>query len=361
MDDNITWVNSLSESVKCFLESQKSDTIQGYYAYSESGDLYSEKYRWNVGSSCFALKLLYTLGVESKKEVQSTLDYILGFVKDDCLIYDDFVVKKSFAKNFASSIIHKRFNNLLHQDYKRAETRQCLSALSLYDAIPSDFKIECPSSEDEVNSFLKSLNWNLPWAAGSHFSHLLFFIKTKHNLGQISDSNYLRLVEYTVDWIDERQLPQTGGWGTGNIDARNIINGAMKVMTGLQNVDVIQYSNAELLIDTCLSYTKAGHACDNFNIVYVLNKLSASLSHGYRFDEISSFMLSKLGTYREHFKPKSGGFSFYKDSSNTHYYGLKITKGRNEADIHGTVLFLWGICLISDTLDLKTGLREFVT
>jgi hypothetical protein len=270
------------------------------------------------------------------------------------------VVQRSFARNFISSIKHKRFGNLLHQNYKRAETRQCLSALDLYDAIPVEFKIACPASKEQINSFLSGLNWRLPWAAGSHFSHLLFFLNKKYKLGQIDKAEYLGLVDYIIQWINNYQLPEIGGWGKNVKEEREVINGAMKVITGLQNVGVNNYKNSELLIDTCLRYNESGHACDNFNIVYVLNKLNHSLENSYRYDDICNFMLGKLKVYKEHYKPDSGGFSFNKNSSNINYYGLNITKGKNEADIHGTVLFLWGACLISNTLNFDIGLREFI-
>ncbi|EIT7026114.1 hypothetical protein L2593_001573 [Vibrio vulnificus] len=360
IEDNISWLKNLPSNVASFLENQRSENLDGYYSYSESGDLYPDSIKWNVGSSCYALKILYTLGVEDKDKIEPLINYILTFKKDNSMIYDDMIVKRSFVRNFLSSVKNKRFENLLHQNYKRAETRQCLSALDLYNAIPSEINIVCPTSEQQIDSFLSSLNWNLPWAAGSHLSHLLFFLSKKHKLEQISKENYSDLVAFTLKWIKKYELSNTGGWGTTLTDERGIINGSMKVITGLQNVGVTDYSNSKKLIDTCLQYYEKGHACDNFNIVYVLNKLNNSLNSSYRHEEICNFMMEKLSVYQDHYKPSSGGFSFNRDSSNINYYGLNITKGKNEADIHGTVLFLWGACLIADTLEMNLGLREFI-
>lgn len=361
MNENITWLEDLPDNVKRFMKNQKSTHVEGYYSYSVSGDLFSDAVKWNVGSSCYALKILYTLGVDDSDEVKSLIKYIHSFKKNDNAIYDELIVNRSFVRNFLSSIKHKRLDNLLHQNYKRAETRQCLSALDLYGAIPQSFSITCPSSEAQIHSFLSNLNWNLPWAAGSHFSHLLFFLNKKHKLGQIDNHKYSELVEFTLEWISRYQISRSGGWGSNVKGERNIINGSMKVITGLQNVGISNFQNAEQLIDTCLKYSDKGHACDNFNIVYVLNKLNKSLGGSYRYNEICDFMLKKLLTYKEHYKPDSGGFSFNKNSSNVNYYGLNITRGLDEADIHGTVLFLWGACLISDTLEIKIGLREFMS
>ena len=45
------------------------------------------------------------------------------------------------------------------------------------------------------------------------------------------------------------------------------------------------------------------------------------------------------------------------------YYGCKVALGKNEPDIHGTTLFMWGIAIIASLLgiDKDLGLREFST
>ena len=39
---------------------------------------------------------------------------------------------------------------------------------------------------------------------------------------------------------------------------------------------------------------------------------------------------------------KDGGFSYFKNKSQTHYYGVNITQGNKTADIHGTLLCVLG-------------------
>ena len=50
----------------------------------------------------------------------------------------------------------------------------------------------------------------------------------------------------------------------------------------------------------------------------------------------------------ENYFPDLGGFSYFKNKSQIHYYGVKISKGFDEPDIHGTLLLLWAISMISD-------------
>ena len=48
---------------------------------------------------------------------------------------------------------------------------------------------------------------------------------------------------------------------------------------------------------------------------------------------------------------KDGAFSYYFEASQQYYYGLKISKGLNTADIHGTLLLLWAMSMIFETTD----------
>ena len=67
--------------------------------------------------------------------------------------------------------------------------------------------------------------------------------------------------------------------------------------------------------------------------------------------------------YKEHFYEEFGGFSFLQNKANTHYYKFKISKGKDEPDIHGTVLFLWGVSIICQILKIETSFsfKEFKT
>ena len=100
-------------------------------------------------------------------------------------------------------------------------------------------------------------------------------------------------------------------------------------------------------------------ACNDFNVVYVLYCCNKAV--GYRADDIKDFCLGRLSQYRRYYHEDIGGFSFKLDKANDVYYGAKITKGLDEPDIHGTVMLLWGITLISKVLKLDLGLREPIT
>ena len=173
----INWFHNLRENVLYFMEQMESKKRVGFYKYSFSGDFYSDDLEWNLGSSVFALKIYYTLGVNDSIKINNISNYIKSFQKQDNSIYDTLIYKKSYSRNFLSSIKHNNFDNLFNSQYKRAESRQSYSSLMMFDKLPTITKgYNIPVTEEKINIYLKNLNWNQPWGAGSHFSHLLFFL-----------------------------------------------------------------------------------------------------------------------------------------------------------------------------------------
>lgn len=361
--ENLDWLYNLKSEVLYFLELQRSKEVQGYYNYSKSGDLYDSSTHWNIGSSVFALKIYYTLGVEKNKEIIQAANYIKSFYHSNGQIYDDLVFKKSFLRNIASSLKHNNLANIFNEQYKRAETRQAYSSLMLYDELPDTISLNILKSTDQIDSYLSRLNWHQPWGAGSHFSHLMFFYKLANHCSLISSNDFSNLTSHAIEWVNKLQHAENGGWYIGDQTDRFIINGAMKVITGLIAVNQTDFKYAEKLIDTCLRATNDEHACDNFNIILVLNYASKLMGRNYRQKEITEFAMTRLLKYYAHYKKNQGGFSFFPYQANQIYYGTKISQGLNEADIHGTVLFLWGIAIASQILGLEKeiGFREFLT
>jgi len=201
-----------------------------------------------------------------------------------------------------------------------------------------------------IDKYLSRLNWKKPWSAGSHFSHLVFFLKNS----DLSDKE--NLINYAIDWVNKLQHSEDGAWYKGRPDLREKINGAMKVITGLKVAEKMHFKYPKKLIDLCLSAKNNEHACDNFNIIYVLHYASKMIRNTYRFLEIQNFARDRLEIYRNYYFPEIGGFSFLPDRANMYYYRAKITKGLNEPDIHGTCMFLWGISIISQILGINKEL-----
>ena len=70
-------------------------------------------------------------------------------------------------------------------------------------------------------------------------------------------------------------------------------------------------------------------------------------------EEIKKYIYDLLEIISLHFYEKDGGFSYFLRKSQTNYYGVKITKGTNNPDIHGTLLLTWALSMIVHILEIE--------
>jgi len=366
MQDELDWLVSVKESTIGFLEKLRSETQPGFYHYSATGDLFGEEKGWGLGNTVFAVKILYTLGqleVISENHRKVLADFMLSFQKEDGSISDPLVHRKSRLSNMENAIRNFSFSNIAGEQTIRAETRQAMSSLRLLDVRPERMYGKIPYGVEGVEKYLRSLNWRDPWSAGSHFSHLLFFHKYNGRVFGHRREESERMIDVAVDYVNGMQSKDDGVWYAGtSVPVQLKINGAMKILTGLKAAGRMDFKYPDKIIDLVLPAKNNDHSCDNFNIVYVLKYANEMTGGTYRNPEIQDFCRRRISIYRKYYHPDAGGFSFFPGQSNIGYYGARITKGFNEPDIHGTCLFLWGISLISQLLNLSEhlGYKEFI-
>ena len=186
---------------------------------------------------------------------------------------------------------------------------------------------------------MNSYNWSKPWDAGAQFSSLSLYNETL----KLDINN--RLNKFIESKLDQ----DTGSYFEGNPgSSRQIINGAMKVISGLDwlNQDVHLPTN---LIDFCLNNKPEFEGCDLVDYIYVLYKCSSQTN--YRKNEIISLFKEVLDYLKLLYHEDEKGFSYFINKSQTHYYGINISKGKNQADIHGTILSVWAIVMILNLLE----------
>lgn len=348
------------EGVRTFIKHQYIG--DGKYRYSYSGDIPKEDVDWGVGATSFALKLMYLLDTHEDNQVCLAINRIKNFQQSDGYIYDNYINRKAFAPNFIAAIKGRQFDDLNNSRYKRAESRQCHSSMLLYGELPDKYPVEMKMNRAFCIKFLERMDWSKPWASGSHMSHLLFYLKLADLMRVITPIEFSELRKEIVDWVNKIQDPLSGSWYIGKTTDQQKINGAMKVITGFYAAGITEFMYAKQLIDLCLKNVNNKQACDNFNIIYVLHKASL-LEQDYRREEIEQFALDRLNIYMNYYHREQGGFSFYEKCSNKVYYGAKVSKGYDEADMHGTTLFMWGISIICQILGIQNeiGIREFLT
>ena len=124
--------------------------------------------------------------------------------------------------------------------------------------------------------------WNKPWDAGAQFSSLSVYSETFN----------LNLDQTLYSFITNKLDRDTGSYFVGKPQhSRQIINGAMKVISGLD------WLNKEIhlpnkLIDFCLDNKPEFEGCDLVDYVYVLFKCSSQST--YRKKEINDVLLEVL-------------------------------------------------------------------
>lgn len=351
-----------------FIKSLKKDNAFAFFPLKEG--LTKEGQSINLGFSCFALKSFYILNEWNKLsqiESESWTNYINSFqVKNNDKFPDGSFVDPDYLKLINQIDIYKELKRFgkraLNKNYKakkieideyiRAETKQAIS--SLYQ-VGSQNYIKYKSKIFESNmvlSYLNSLNWRTPWTSGAQFAGLSVFLETQ----EIENKEYLLYKEQLVTFSNNLLDKDTGCYFNESVISESeLINGAMKVLTGLDWLGVPVHEPKKL-IDTCLNVKPFSHGCDIVDIIYVLYMCAKETT--YKRKEILEYIDDIELLISKHYQINSGGFSYFIQKSQNYYYGLTISKAYNTADLHGTTLLLWAYSMInfikqSDDTELK--------
>jgi hypothetical protein len=344
-DALVSWISTLRSDILKFLSELKDPSIPGYYKYSLTGDIYSSQTRWGLGSAVFAAKTYYMLNAVEETEAKSIVEFIKTFQVKEGYVYDKKIERLSRVQRVAHAIRSRKINNLFNEQARLGETRQSFAAMWSLGHRPDIPFLHIPYTKEKIEKYIHFLNWKSPWEAAAVFNHILFFLHNNRKLFHVYESKTDGLIDHALNILDSYKR-EDGAWYAPEVNMPDYqkVNGAMKVMIAYESVGRNDFTNPEGLIDICLSTANDGHACNNFNIICVLYYCSRKTD--YRIDEIKEFCLSRLEIYKKHYWPEYGGFSFFERHANDNYLGAIITRRLKEPDIHGTVLFLWGIILI---------------
>ncbi len=361
--NNLDFILNVPERVMDYLSKlNKNDKVS--FRPSLSG-VTTEGENLQLGFSTYGLKLYYMLGIWDQLDknhkdkwttfINSFQQNIKSFPENS---YIDPVLLNSYKnKTFKKSSIDqiKKIMNLSSKyNYEtnevklskaiNAETKQAIATLYEVDYKNSKLLENIYSNETNLLNYLENLNWMTPWTSGAQFSSICVYATTQS-------------YEYKstlVDFIKHKADPETGSYFSKKPNSnREIINGAMKVISGLDWVEEeIHYPDK--LIDFCLQNKPINEGCDVVDFIYVMYKcLNQS---NYKKREVNNLLIDSIGEIKNLYKENEGGFSYFVDKSQTHYYGVPITMGNNVADLHGTLLCTWAIMMIlksNELLDKK--------
>jgi len=313
----------------------------------------------NLGFSNYGLKIKYMLGeLNSETLVTNWVDYINSYQQTKKHFPKNSFIDPAFlngykflgfkdelkfnVKNFTNIFLNKNFDTKRSSLVKavNAETKQSIS--TLYQVgFKNKYKLEQEYKDfKDLEIYLNSLNWSQPWSAGAQFSSMCVYSATQ-------EFNYSeKLYKYITFLLDEN----TGSYFSKTpSSSRQVINGAMKVITGLDWIGQEVHS-PEKLIDFCLSNIPVSEGCDIVDYVYVLYKCSNQTI--YKKKEINDVFKIIIEQLLKLYNVNDNAFSYYQNKSQTHYYGLKITDGTNNADLHGSLLSLWAIFMMMENMEI---------
>jgi len=249
-------------------------------------------------------------------------------------------------------------NNILNTKYElkknktqtsiRAETKQCIATLQQLGRRNKDTFLDFPQTKYEISKLLDSYDWSQPWSAGAQFAGLSVFAST-----QLNNQEKIANQDILGNYINNLVNSENGCYYLGDKPTRSqLINGAMKVISGLDWLN-LEIHYPEKLIDLCLEDNPSGEGCDLVDNVYVLYKCLQQTN--YKRKEVIKYLDKINYLIMLHSHSESGGFSYFKEKSQTHYYGVRISQGKNEADLHGTVLLSWALSMIFQIKEQNTN------
>lgn len=368
------WMLELPPKIVGFVDSLEKRGKLGAYQICQKG-LTEMGEKITLPFSCFALKIFYMLGQWEQMD-KARKDALIAHIKSfQAIGYNRSEKFGKFAfidPNLIRQIdrypyITRRFLSACKQTLLRTDRNLLFLARQIQAMNPCDIAIISESkqvlasllqvgehadqvynpfgrNEDEILKTWNSLNWVEPWVAGAHAAIMMMVIST-----QIRDEAVTqKLQNLLYGKLEEFVDPQSGSYFSGeNVHYDQLVNGAMKVLTGLEWLDKeIHYP--ERLIDTVLSGVPRSEGCHLVDAIYVLYR--CGLQSYYRKEEVQDYCLLLLPILKEHYR-ESGGFSYYLHQAQTSFLSAKVSHGYDEADLHGTSLLTWACSMLMKILE----------
>jgi hypothetical protein len=224
-----------------------------------------------------------------------------------------------------------------------SETKQAIASLAEVGERPGARFLGFPTEPRAIGRYLKAMDWSRPWGAGAHFAILCAMAALEAPL-RLGHDDVKAMRRACSAFIADVADPATGCYFKGpRPDYDNLINGAMKVLTGLDWLGE-PIHHAERMIDACLERAPKDEGCHLVDAVYALYRCAKQTGH--RRGDVEAYCEALWPMLLGHFVAAEGGFSYHAGKSQTSYYGVRISQGLPVADIHGTILLVWAAVMM---------------
>jgi hypothetical protein len=371
MDKFLTeFPQKVEESVPSFIDSLKKPGLEGRYLLCKQGTT-SIGRNLELGFSCFALRTIHILNKWNTIDVNTRANWVkhinsfqtsagpnnnISYLANP---YIDQPVTTYLSKNRFNSLgsrlrhyrnrltLLKRYPLNPEQKLVIAETKQTIATLAeILESPGTLIGTFTWSSEDLYNSF-SSFDWRYPWDAGGQTAAICALLGSTNNFRFTKDAR-ADLMQSAKLFYSSLANAENGGYYERQVpNYQNLVNGAMKVLTALDWLNQpIHYPKQ--LIDTTLNELPNREGCHLVDTVYVLYR--CSLETNYRKSEIIKYIQNISHLISNHYNT-DGGFSYHINKSQTSYYGVPVSVGYHESDLHGTLLLTWALAMITKIVD----------
>ncbi len=347
-------LKQISSDVSSWLLSLNENLDPGRFRFCDLGSKVPESGIEGQMATCFAMKSAWIIGAWENwdlRQKKGAINFVKSFQNSSGFFIDPWL-KKSCRPNILESMrnfIKTRNSYYLRRIYKykhlaniNAETRQACSTLLMVKSIP---KFPLPSkirNKKTLYNFLESLDWSDPWHANSQVSHQIMMLSVNKCKFR-KKKNYKIIIREILNYYQNFFETKTGTWQkNNNLDKQIKLNGAMKFYSGIQWIDGLNIRNKQL-IDFALGIPVQFDGCNFTNSLFAIYFASKGIEE-YRKDEIIDRCIKCLNHTLSH-KIKGSGFSFHLNACQKGYYTREVSTGLEQADLHGTAMFLLGISL----------------
>jgi hypothetical protein len=356
-EETIRFASELKDSVGLWLEEMNHGLEPGRFRFCKKGSLVPEHGHQGQFVTCFAMRIAWFTGVWDawpQPYRNACINFVSSFQQEDGRFVDKQMLGRTFLGSAYGLLRRGKYLELLQEVIPRsirAETRQSATVLLMVNAKPTYTLPFADISHQFVMKYVRNLPWENPWAAGSHASHLIFFLYA-NGFYRNNPYNYRELIDTAFDELDRRRDQLTGTWGTGTIESRIRVNGAMKVLTAhMWTGRPLKY--ARELLDFALNSQFDENGCSFLNRLLVVHETSKHVDPGYRNSEIEELAFKYLDQTRK-FMRSDGAFSYNIKRAQLRYDNAWVSLGGEQSDMHGTMMLTWASALCLDLL----GLRE---
>ena len=351
------WLESLGEKVPAYLDRLNAGRPPGHYGPCERGATAIGR-EIALGYSCFALKVQYMLGrwpalagERRNAHVEVIQRFQVGGERQGAFV--DLPQIEYLERGTWRDSVKKLFGRGRPKDFSHsiilAETKQAIATLAEAGVEPRVPFRNFPLTPESVRAFLTGKDWSRPWGAGGQSAGLVVFLRTQAP-ALLARCDAEELLDVCRSFFDSLADPESGAYFRGRRPAHGeLVNGAMKVLMALEWLDVPPHY-PERLIQTCLASPPSPDGCHLVDAIYLLHQCL----QGGAPAKVRAYCTHLIELIRRH-AHDDGGFSFYVGKAQNNYYGVPISRGLDESDIHGTCLLVWALAMIWRMLSPETA------